>query len=196
MKKMPCLFVREFHGRDFTITSQVAPGCEWVLAGEGKATRKWDGTSCAIINGELYKRYDAKKDRKTGQYKTPPEGAIPCGDADPLTGHWPHWVKVEERPEDQHHLKAWEALELWEDELDDGTYELVGPGVNGNHDGFKVLTFQRHGEALVGLEGPLTFEGIREYLRETHIEGIVFHHPDGRMVKIRRDDFGFAWPVS
>ena len=26
------------------------------------------------------------------------------------------------------------------------------------------------------------------------VEGIVWHHPDGRMVKIKRKDFGFKWP--
>lgn len=61
MIKMPCLFVREFHGRDsFTITEQVTPGCEWVLAGEGVATRKRDGTACLFSRGILWKRYDAK----------------------------------------------------------------------------------------------------------------------------------------
>ena len=38
-----------------------------------------------------------------------------------------------------------------------------------------------------------TFEAIRDFLEKTEIEGIVFHHPDGRMAKIRRSDFGFKW---
>jgi hypothetical protein len=30
---------------------------------------------------------------------------------------------------------------------------------------------------------------------QTHkdIEGIVWHHPDGRMVKIKKKDFGYKW---
>jgi len=28
-----------------------------------------------------------------------------------------------------------------------------------------------------------------------HIEGIVWHHPDGRMAKIKRRDFGLPWPA-
>ena len=52
MKKMPCLFVRQFHGRDHaTLTEEVTPGCEWVLAGEGTASRKWDGTACMVRDG-------------------------------------------------------------------------------------------------------------------------------------------------
>lgn len=44
MKKIPCLFVREFHpradgrGQDFTLIDPVTPGLEWVLAGDGIAT--------------------------------------------------------------------------------------------------------------------------------------------------------------
>lgn len=81
MKKMPCLFQRTFHGHDSaTLLREVTPGCEWVLAGEGVASRKWDGTACMVKDGALYKRYDAKRG------KTPPPGAIPCGDPDPVTG--------------------------------------------------------------------------------------------------------------
>lgn len=54
MKKIPCLFVREFSGpRDSHITEAVTPGCEWVLASEGISTRKRDGTACAVgVNPE------------------------------------------------------------------------------------------------------------------------------------------------
>ena len=34
-------------------------------------------------------------------------------------------------------------------------------------------------------------DALREYLRCRDIEGIVWHHPDGRMVKIKGKDFGF-----
>lgn len=45
MRKIPTLFVREFlPNHKILITDQVTPGCEWVLAGEGVATRKLDGT--------------------------------------------------------------------------------------------------------------------------------------------------------
>ena len=75
MIKIPCLFERDFTDkRNPILLPTVTPGCEWVMAGEGVATRKYDGTACAVINGELYKRYDAK------QGKEPPPGAIPCAD--------------------------------------------------------------------------------------------------------------------
>ena len=58
------------------VINEINPENEWVFKGEGVATRKFDGTAAAIINGELYKRYDVKKGRQV------PEGAIPCQDPD------------------------------------------------------------------------------------------------------------------
>ena len=46
----------------------------------------------------------------------------------------------------------------------------------------------RHGaEVLTGIM--LNYDGIKDYLRDLDLEGIVWHHPDGRMVKIKRKDF-------
>jgi len=195
MKKIPCLFHREFHGRgSFTITEEVTPGCEWVIAGEGVATRKWDGTACMVKDGVLYKRYDAKRDRKTGEYRVPPVGAIPCDDPDPITGHWPHWIPVGDEPESKWHRSVpggWSHLH-------DGTYELIGPAINGNPEQCTEHMLVRHGTETLdviawGVPLERTFEAIRAYLDLSPIEGIVFHHPDGRMCKIRRHDFGFQW---
>jgi hypothetical protein len=36
----------------------------------------------------------------------------------------------------------------------------------------------------------VTSWGIAQYLREHDIKGIVWHHPDGRMAKIKGKDFG------
>jgi len=62
MKKIPTLFERVFKNHTIVgISAYVTEGMEWVLNGEGEATVKIDGACCAIINGEFYKRYDAKK---------------------------------------------------------------------------------------------------------------------------------------
>ena len=51
MKKIPTLFKRTYDGpRIKGITDEVTPGLEWVLAGEGLATVKIDGTCCAEQN--------------------------------------------------------------------------------------------------------------------------------------------------
>lgn len=181
MKKIPCLFQRDFTDkRRPVLLRAVTPGCEWVLAGEGVATRKWDGTACAVIGGKLYARYDAKNG------KAPPPGSVPCDDPDPVTGHWPHWV-LAERPEDK-----WIRSALAEGVFSDGTYEAVGPRINGNPEGLASHQLVRHG-ADVLLDAPRDWDGLRVFLDQNRIEGIVFHHSDGRMAKIRRDDFGFEW---
>lgn len=196
MKKMPCLFVRRFTQDPrrphktiaAEIGDQVTPGCEWVIAGEGRATRKWDGTACLIRNGRLFRRYDAKHG------KPAPAGFEPCQEPDPVTGHWPGWVPVGEEPESHWHLVAKSrSQDGGEWPPPDGTYELVGPRVGGNERSIPEHLFIQHG-AVWAHDCPRDFAGLREYLRAYDGEGVVFHHPDGRMAKIRRDDFGFDWP--
>ena len=128
MKKIPTLFERIYENHKIVgITNNITPGCEEAFR-KGTATLKVDGSCCAIINGEFYKRYDCKKG------KTPPEGAIACCDPDPVTGHWPHWVKVDpENPADKWFYEAYKRnLELFKALLADGTYEAIGPHFNGN----------------------------------------------------------------
>ncbi len=181
MKKISTLFKKDTDdlGR---VINEVNPENQWVIDGDGVATRKFDGTACAIINGELYKRYDVKKG------KTVPDGAIPCQEPDEITGHWPHWVKCDRsNPENKYHFEAFDVMVL----PDDGTYELCGEKINGNKENIKGHELIRHGNhGLLGLIFPYTFENIEQYLSSVNIEGIVFHHPDGRMCKIRKSDFG------
>src|SRR6476469_4925617 len=100
MRKILSLYVRNYDTNRL-VPDEVVPGTEWVLAGEGVATRKWDGTSCLVRNGELWKRYDAKKGR------TPPGGFEPAQEPDPVTGHHPGWVPVGDGQDDIYHREAW-----------------------------------------------------------------------------------------
>jgi hypothetical protein len=59
VEKILTLFKRDYEGKRL-VYDEVVPGAEWVAAGEGVATVKWDGTCCRIHDGRLYKRYDAK----------------------------------------------------------------------------------------------------------------------------------------
>ena len=61
----------------------------------------------------------------------------------------------------------------------DGTYELCGPKLQGNPEGFAEHTLVRHGTEVV--DPPRTWDGLRDFLASYDGEGIVFHHPDGRM---------------
>lgn len=191
MKKIPTLFERVFEGRKIVgITPNAIPGMEWVLAGEGEATVKVDGSCCAIINGELYKRYDAKKGRK------PPEGAIPCCEPDPVTGHHPHWVKCRaDNPADKWFMKAYEYTEwLCKGTPADGTYEAIGPHFQGNPYKMEQDGLEMHGVMKINVER--TFDGIKKYLEENDIEGIVFWKDGEPQCKIKRSDFGFPWPIK
>lgn len=186
MKKIPTLFERVFENhKKVGIKADVVSGMEWVLAGEGIATEKIDGSCCAIMNGVFYKRYDAKRGKK------PPVGAIPCGDADAVTGHWPHWVKVSpEDKGDMWHMAAYRNSNG--KELPDGTYEVIGPHFRRNPYGLEQDVLVRHGESVLK-DVPRNFEGIRDYLKEHYIEGIVFWKDGEPQCKIKRSDFGFEW---
>lgn len=188
MQKIISLFQRNYDG-DRLVRDEVTPGAEWVINGEGIATRKWDGTCCMIKDGVLYKRYDAKKG------KTPPEGFIPAQEPDPVTGHWPGWLKVGDGPDDKWFREGFEnskAIVEPDEELEDSTYELVGPKINGNKDGFDYHKLIIHGGKI--LEAPRNWADLNYWFATViHIEGIVWHHPDGRMVKIKKKDFGYKW---
>lgn len=185
MKKIPTLFERKFENhKKVGIENNIAPGMEWVLDGEGIATEKIDGSCCAIIDGKFYKRYDAKRG------KMPPENAIACCNPDSVTGHWPHWVPVSwEDKGNIWYLKAYEITGGLS--LEDGTYEAIGPHFQGNPYHLEDDILERHGKRI--LDVPRSFEGIRSYLEEHYIEGIVFWKDGEPMCKIKRSDFGLEW---
>lgn len=195
MRKVPTVFVRTFdaHHRITACGPAVTPGCEWVLAGEGAATLKWDGEAYRVHYGKLWRRYDAKPGR------TPPPGAEPCeSKPDPITGHWPHWIPVTlEDPAMRVARETFAFLVARDGRTpEDGTYELVGPSVQRNPHRLDTHEFRRHGAHVLSPREPWTYATIRAWL-EAHPqhEGLVFHHPDGlRAAKIKRSDLGLAWP--
>lgn len=210
MKKIPTLFERVYENHKIVdILPNVTKGMEWVLEGKGIATLKVDGSCCAIINGEFYKRYDAKRGKPI------PEGAIKCQEeADPITGHLPCWVKVDEnKPEDKWFIEAYkttiesgkiettngglasgkisEHREFVYPKLQDGTYEAIGVHFQGNPYNLQCDTIVKHGIITINVER--TFDGIKKYLSEHYIEGIVFWLDGEPRCKIKRSDFGFDW---
>ena len=185
MKKIPTLFKRTYENHKIVgITDEITPGCEEAFK-HGIATLKMDGSCCAVIDGELYKRYDAKKGRK------PPEGAIPCCDPDPVTGHWPHWVKVDpNNPSDKWFMEAYNNC----DPLNDGTYEAIGPHFQGNPYDLGRDELLKHGNLRLNVKR--NFEDVKKYLEEHEDEGIVFWLNGEPVCKIKRTDFGLPWPVK
>jgi hypothetical protein len=182
VEKIISLFMRNYDG-DRLVRDEIVPGAEWVPAGAGVATVKIDGTSCMVRDGRLFKRYDAKPGR------TPPAGFEQSGEPDAVTGRVQGWVPVGDGPEDRWHREAFVRLSVWPE----GTYELCGPKVQGNPQHLDQHMLIPHGHSPMPT-APRTFEAIRDFLTEYDIEGIVWHHPDGRMVKIKARDFGIRWP--
>lgn len=200
MKKIPTLFKREFDKRHRIIScdpdfSTPELG-EWVL-NDCIPTVKVDGSCCAIINGEFYKRYDARKGKKI------PDGAIKCQEEpDPITGHLPCWVKVDpDNPADKWFWAAYEELKIYVPLKlrDNSTYEAIGPHFQGNPYGHKTDHLVLHGMYMID-NLPKDFEGIKQFLKETPIEGIVWwdmRKPKPEPVaKLKRSDFGFKWPCE
>lgn len=197
MKKIECVFVRKyicetpykisdekFKGSKYLAIDEVNPGCEWVLKGEGIATIKYDGTA-VMIDEELncYQRFQAKP----GKNQSIPDGAILVDEKSDRTLYWvpatDKWIK--------------EAYAGCVYLVRPGTFEAIGPMINGNRHKEEKHTLKMHGN--IGSHVPLedlSYKGIRDFLKvwktaDYFYEGIVFHHPDGRMAKIKRSDFGF-----
>lgn len=204
MKKIPTLFKRIYENHKVVgITDEVTEGCEAWTDPECIATIKVDGSCCAIIGGELHRRYDAKRGKR------PPAGAIPCCDPDQVTGHWPHWVKCNQNdPADKwlieaakhrppcHPREIWEGIEAL-DKREIRTYEAVGKHFNGNPYGLDNDFLILHGCIKVAsLDFERTFEGVKRWLEEHADEGLVFWYHGEPLCKIKRSDFGLEWPIK
>lgn len=178
MKKIPTIFLRYYDERGRgVLTQERNPECDWVFAGEGVATRKYDGACCAVIDGVLRKRREVK-----------PGGVVPDAFVevhfDFITGKRVGWLPVDPASaEDKYFMEAFYVG------VPNGTYELVGPKVQGNPENLAAHTLIKHSDAEVYLDCPRDFDGLRMWLGQLDIEGVVFHHPDGRMAKIKKRDF-------
>ena len=178
MKKIKCLFQRD-PVPGALVRDEINPEAQWVADGEGYATRKYDGTCCMIRDGKLYKR----REIKSGQNK--PADWEPADGVDPQTGKQMGWVPVDDSNADRRHRAAF----AWLEDKADGTYELCGPDVSRNPERFAAHVLVPHATAE-RLDAPRSYEGLASWLADQDIEGIVWHHPDGRMIKIGKKDFG------
>jgi hypothetical protein len=137
-----------------------------------------DGTCCLVRDNKLYKRRELRK----GETQ-------PCdfefADLDEVTGKTVGWVPVGDGPEDKWHREGFSIFS----EYPDGTYELLGPKIQANIEKQPTHLLTKHGSRVVD-DVPRTFETLKDWLEGKDIEGIVFHHPDGRMAKIKLRDFG------
>jgi len=174
MKKMISLFKRNFDNRECPAYNEIMEGAEWVTNSASIATQKHDGTACMIKDGVLYRRLNAKK-------QSPADFVHWTLDPKQRTGHG--WIPVKDTPADRIHM----GVDI--KGLSDGTYELCGERVNRNPENIAGHRLIKHG-SVVFKDVPISFVGLKEWLSNKDIEGIVWHSPSGDMVKLKKSDFG------
>ena len=184
MNKIPTVFKRDLEDLS-KVTREVHPDCEWVLDGEGTATRKYDGTCI----GYLWLTGDgpawwARREVKPG--KRQPGGFISVT-TDEVTGKTMGWEPVEGSAYFKYVIEAHRNFPDRQYRV--GTYELIGPKVQGNPEQADKHMLMLHADAEQLLGVPRDFDGLAKWMADTDFEGIVWHHPDGRMAKLKRRDF-------
>jgi hypothetical protein len=197
VKKIPTVYVRDTDDRRY-VTDEVNPGCEWVLAGEGVATRKYDGTCIRVVNDAEFSVW-ARREVKRG--KAEPQGFLAV-EHDETTGKtvgWEPWSNSSFAAFITEALKVWAEEhplpDRWHSDPPPGTYELIGPKINGNpekadrHRLIRHATAERVTRPIMSTgEYVLSLQAMVRYLGERGWEGIVWHHPDGRMAKLKARD--------
>lgn len=182
VKKIPTLYRRDPANRARVIVGDVTPGCEWVIAGEGAATRKMDGVCTMLDNAG---RWWARREVKPGA--TPPPGFVAI-ETDPATGKTVGWEPIEQSSFARYHAEARDSLTR----RHPGTYELIGPRINGNPECASGHLLIAHGRTYVPSGTDLTPVQLIDYCRVNGWEGIVWWHPDGRMAKLKVRDLAWA----
>jgi len=178
VNKIPTVFLRDPADRKRTLDA-VHPECRWVLDGEGTPTRKYDGT-CVLLDEDGV--WWARREVRPGRQRPP--GYRPVM-TDEVTGKTVGWEPIANSSYATCHVEAVADRAAREP----GTYELIGPRINGNPEHVPTHRLVRHADADV-LDTPRDFAGLRAWLlAHPQFEGIVWHHPDGRRAKLKHRDF-------
>jgi hypothetical protein len=190
VQKIPTVFVRDPENRRY-VTTEINPGCEWVFAGEGIPTRKWDGT--CVMFSMLEGRWYARREVKPGKEPPPNWHQVAVDDT---TGKRVGWEPIGQSSFAAFHDEAVantfpDGQTPW-----NGTYELIGPKINGDPEEVGEHLLIRHAtaetpddlhHASIGNSTPPVML-TRFVGRKYGWEGIVWHHPDGRMAKLKTRD--------
>lgn len=212
MKKIPTLFLRDF--KTGYVIPELNPACEWVMQDAWPAHRKYDGTCVGLfptIDGEvkisggiggsdltsktsLGEQWMARREVKQG-YEFPDDFEIE--QFDPTTKKTFGWEPIEQSPFYKHFLEALNDLDI----KYFGTYELCGPKINGNNEGYKRHTLVRHYDTeLIANVHVLdihemsvedAYEALKHTLGYMPIEGVVWRSLEHGMAKLKRKDFNY-----
>ena len=191
MKKIPTLFLRDFDKPGHPVTDVVNPECAWVFDDPTNVTArvKIDGTCMMRAeDGDWWARREVKPGKKW------PEG-YRIIETDEVTGKTVCWEPAGQSPFAKFLTEALAAGDGGEP----GTYELVGPKINGNPkrtNRHALISHDSHDAGMrstayvwADLTGPAEVRwAVLAMGRDGH-EGIVFTHTDGRRAKIKARDF-------
>ena len=182
MKKIETIFDR---GDDFKVIPEPRVTCEWVFAGEGIVTEKLDGTNVRLTVSNSGITRVEKRRNPTKQEKA--------------EGMEPGYIDANrDDPQDKHIFRAVDNTDVsnWLDDLYES--EAVGPKIQGNPlELEKPVCYPFMFKPIILDNVSRDFNSIKEYIVNLEskfspghpAEGVVFHHPDGRMAKIKRKDF-------
>jgi hypothetical protein len=185
MRKIPTLFERDWDHNPRRVVNKLAIDIEPIR--DAIATAKWDGTGVALIDGNWYARHTLRRG------KPEPLGWIPATEMDEKTGKQEGWKLITGNPEFQYHLEAISGITGIENQ----SYELVGPKIQGNPHGFEDHQLIPHGfHPLFRFPIDTPFDEMAEKLADIHFEGVVWWFGGEPVAKIKRTDFGLPWPME
>lgn len=229
MRNIPTIFLWDHENN--VLGNKPNKHAAWVFEGtKGIATRKYDGIAIKVEKNKVWRRVEwhsgdpmpkgfvrsQDPDPKRPNASLPgwvlvPESFLlsPQGqDERALKEAW-GWLRTDLAKVAFNNHKATAVINPYaptpkEPELPkvpDGTYELCGPKIHQNREGFKTHVLIMHGASL---ETPTTltpikhvprkYEALKTFLETFDGEGIVWHYKtEGTvlMAKIKRKDFGF-----
>lgn len=171
-------------------TDVINENSAWVFTETAVATVKRDGTGVLVTaDGEILVRRSVKKGKR-----------VPIGfrlaETDAFTGHM---FGVEPMAQSSFKTVLEEALDAADKPLEPGTFELCGPKVNGNPEGFDTHILIRHGSEILPVipdmrtvnpdEAFGLLKDIFAELKTQGVEGVVWWGEGDKRVKLRVKDF-------
>lgn len=184
MKRPPCAFVRN----EQTGLATIQPAVPWFAQGHGFATRKWDGIPYLIEWSDEHSAYLAYRGVTLDPDEPIPIKLKQTSDAGvvPVTG----WISVgnAESPLFETITADIQAGRKFAP----GTYELCGPGIKDNHEGFDQVGLIKH-DLITYLRCPRVLDDLIMFMIQHPSEGLVWKYGE-QYCQLTRHDVGLPWP--
>lgn len=218
MRSIPTIFI--WSVKDGHIIDKPSRECNWVFEGKGIATRKFDGLAIKVERGKAFYRFEWRVGKPVPNGFEACQASNPKKPNAPIPGWVPVDMDFLENPKGRQEkaLQAgWNATlaeyQAWKDSqeskkntivnpyapeakkekavMPDGTYELCGPDIRGNHEKVNNHIMMPHG-SVIEEHVPRTFAKLQKFMAAYPNEGIVWHYKcEGQtlMAKIKKSDF-------